>query len=248
VALRPAPRAGASALTTEVHALERWRVTVLAGGVLGFLIGGVGGRLAMLLLRITSPDSVRGIESDDGFTIGQFSFDTFFLLAVASGAGVVGALLYRLLAPALAGSPQVRRLVVAAAAAVIGGGLLINPGGVDFTLLEPIWLAVILFIAIPGLFGLAIVPLVQRWSAPDAWVNRGRVRPWVLPVPILVASSFLLPFVLVGAAMMVAWAALDRIREVHNFRQGLGRTLARVAWSAFGAFSVFILIDDLVTL
>ena len=48
-------------------AIERSRVTVLAGMWLGALIGGVGGRLAMLALRFTSPSNVDGRLSDDGF-------------------------------------------------------------------------------------------------------------------------------------------------------------------------------------
>ena len=36
----------------------------------GLLVGGVGGRVAMLLLRLTSDPRLRGLETDDGFTIG----------------------------------------------------------------------------------------------------------------------------------------------------------------------------------
>src|SRR4029079_19057210 len=44
-----------------------------SGAIAGALVGGVGGRLAMLLLRITSPDLVVGMTSDDGFEIGVVS-------------------------------------------------------------------------------------------------------------------------------------------------------------------------------
>jgi hypothetical protein len=40
----------------------------------------VGGRLAMLLLRLTSDPVLRGVSTDDGFTIGRFSAQTIFLL------------------------------------------------------------------------------------------------------------------------------------------------------------------------
>src|SRR5262245_33209394 len=67
-----------------------------AGAVAGLLVGGVGGRLAMLLLRVTSPDSVVGLTSDDGFEIGVVSTQTFSLLFATTvlgglaGAGYAG--------------------------------------------------------------------------------------------------------------------------------------------------------------
>ena len=67
----------------------------------GFLVGGVGGRLAMFILRLTSDDSVRGIESDDGFTIGQISAQSFFLIAATTLLGTLLAFGY-LAGPALA--------------------------------------------------------------------------------------------------------------------------------------------------
>ena len=39
---------------------KRLRVIILSGVTLGVLVGGVGGRLAMFVLRLTSPDTVRG--------------------------------------------------------------------------------------------------------------------------------------------------------------------------------------------
>jgi hypothetical protein len=46
---------------------------VSAGFVAGVLIGGVGGRLAVLLLRVTSDPRLHGSQTDDGFTIGVVS-------------------------------------------------------------------------------------------------------------------------------------------------------------------------------
>jgi hypothetical protein len=41
---------------------------VSSGSVAGLLIGGVGGRLAMFVLRLTSDPALRGAKTDDGFT------------------------------------------------------------------------------------------------------------------------------------------------------------------------------------
>ena len=64
---------------------------VSSGFITGLLIGGVGGRLAMFLLRLTSDPALRGRQTDDGFTIGVFSTETLFLLGVTAGLGVSAA-------------------------------------------------------------------------------------------------------------------------------------------------------------
>ena len=46
---------------------------LLVGLVCGALIGGVGGRLAMFVLRVTSDGSLHGLQTDDDFTIGKFT-------------------------------------------------------------------------------------------------------------------------------------------------------------------------------
>lgn len=51
--------------------IEGMRVLIVGGIPVGVLVVGIGSRLAMLLLRVTSPDSVVGITSDDGFIIGR---------------------------------------------------------------------------------------------------------------------------------------------------------------------------------
>ena len=43
----------------------------------------------------------------------------------------------------------------------------IAPEAVDFRLLDPQWLAVAAFVALPGLAVLVVVVLVERWLAPD---------------------------------------------------------------------------------
>jgi hypothetical protein len=67
---------------------------VSAGFLAGVLIGGVGGRLAMLALRLTSDPSLHGVSTDDGFTIGRVSLQTLFLLGVTAGLGMAGGLFY----------------------------------------------------------------------------------------------------------------------------------------------------------
>ena len=84
--------------TTLVGNLKELGRRALAGAssglVWGFVIGGAGGRLAMFVLRVTTGDSVKGVESDDGFIIGSFTSDTLFLLAAATFAGAAIGIFY----------------------------------------------------------------------------------------------------------------------------------------------------------
>src|SRR5439155_915438 len=68
----------------------------LWGLLCGAVVGGIGGRVAMLILRLTSNDSVIGIKSDDDFVIGRFSTETIFLLVIAAVLGAAGGFVYLL--------------------------------------------------------------------------------------------------------------------------------------------------------
>jgi hypothetical protein len=154
-------------------AAKRLGVAAAAGGLTGALVGGIGGRLAMLLLRLTSDPSLHGLDTDDGFTIGIVSSETTFLVMFAAVVGVVGGLVYLLVRMWL---PARRRaLLFGALTGLVGGAIVIRPGGVDFTVLEPLSLAVVLFVALPVAYGVAVSTLTERWlphtrgTASKAW-------------------------------------------------------------------------------
>ena len=132
---------------------------VVAGGLAGFVWGGVGGRIAMRVIFLTSDESVRGFTSDDGFEIGRMSFDSVFLVIALT---FVGAFLgggYGVLRMFLEGPLWAMCAGMAVMVGAAGGALVVNSDGIDFRLLEPLWLAVIMFVALPALWG-ATVPLV----------------------------------------------------------------------------------------
>ena len=75
-------------------ALRALAAISMAGALSGVLVGGIGGRLAMMLLAQLNPQ-VRGVKSDDGFVMGQFRVGpTLSLLIVCCGLGVLGAAIY----------------------------------------------------------------------------------------------------------------------------------------------------------
>ena len=99
-------------------------VTAIAGGASGFLIGGVGGRLAMRVLALTSPDIAQGRLTDDAARVGEFTFVGSFGLALALG--VIGAILgmgYLLVRRVLPASPVTRVWRTALLTGAVGGAL-----------------------------------------------------------------------------------------------------------------------------
>jgi hypothetical protein len=135
----------------------------VAGGVAGFVWGGVGGRIAMRVIFLTSDERVRGITSDDGFEIGRISFETVFLLIALT---IVGAFLgagYGVLRMFLKGPLWVVAAGMGVMVGAAGGALVVNADGIDFRFLEPLSLAVVMFVALPALWGATVPVLAERF-------------------------------------------------------------------------------------
>lgn len=189
---------------------EWWRLltgrpgaAALAGLVSGLLIGGVGGRLAMFVLRLTSSDAVRGIESDDGFVIGQVTLDTVFLLLATTAGGIVLAVAYLIVRRWLPGSR--RPLLVAVFFGITGGAAFIEPGGVDFTFLDPKPLAIAFFVLLPAAYGAAMVVATEWLIARPERMRGARVAALVVLLPLLIG-----PFALVAVAAVASVMLADR--------------------------------------
>ena len=124
----------------------------------------------MLLLRLTSPDSVIGLTSDDGFEIGVVTAKTLSFILGMTFLGAGSGVLYAALRGAIPG--RLRLPLWALAVAAAGGGQFVHEDGIDFHLLEPAALAVALFVALPGLAAALVVVLVERWIVRDPAANR----------------------------------------------------------------------------
>jgi hypothetical protein len=171
---------------------------VTGGFVAGLLIGGVGGRLAMLILRLTSLSALRGVSTDDGFTIGRVSAQTLFLLGVTAGLGIAGGVLYVVVRRWIPIAWRIPAMTVFFG--LVGAAGIIRPDGLDFSALSPLPLAIALFVAIPVLYGAAMPFIVERLLREGS-VLRRRPRAWLFglaPLVLLNVVGLLLVLVALG--------------------------------------------------
>jgi hypothetical protein len=210
---------------------------------MGAVVGGIGGRLAMFALRLTSDPSLQGMKTDDGFIIGRFSGETLFLLLFTSILGVLGGILYIAVRSWL---PERGRAPLAGVfGGVVGGAILIRPDGLDFTRLDPLSFAVVLFIALPAVYGVTMSLLVERLLREDSGLSRSRV--WFLGLIPLVAVGVL---GLLGLGVLVVMIGVWSIRRWAPKAWGILRSTT-VAWIgravllAVTGFGLVRLIDDI---
>ena len=136
---------------------------VLAGAVAGLVAGGIGGRLFMSALAALNPD-MAGVESDDGFTMGQVTLSgTVNLLLVCTMLGAFAGLVWVAVRGLRFGPAWWRAVSMPLAAALVIGDQLIRTDGIDFQLLEPAVVAVGLTLAVPALATVIVTALGDRW-------------------------------------------------------------------------------------
>lgn len=179
---------------------------VVGGLVAGAVVGGVVGRFGMFVLRVTSDASLHGVKTDDGFIIGRLSRESLFLLIATATLGVLGGILYIAVRAWL---PERQRAALAGVfGGIVGGALVISPDGLDFTRLEPLPLAVAMFIALPALYGVTMSMFVERLLREDSKFNRSRGSfLGLIPLLAIVASG---PLGIVLLVLMFGLWALHR--------------------------------------
>ncbi|HCB04602.1 MAG TPA: hypothetical protein DEQ43_10210 [Nocardioides bacterium] len=205
--------------------------TAAAGGCAAVVAGlatAVLGRLAMSLLAARNPEDA-GTLSDDGFVMGQLTLGgTAQLTATVLQLGMVGAGLYLLLRPFLLGTGAVRVVTSALGFGVTIAALLVHPDGVDFTRLEPLWLGIALFVALPVLVVALFAALAEHWLREDSWFMTAR-RSHVAPLLVTwvcagIGLILLAPLFLITLAMV---AFNDRSRDEFHGKRALPMGLRR---------------------
>jgi hypothetical protein len=216
---------------------------IVGGLAMGALIGGIGGRLAMLALRVTSDPSLHGLQTDDGFTIGRFSGETLFLVLATAALGILGGLLYLAVRSWL---PERWRAALAGVfGGIVGGAAFIRPDGIDFTRLDPLPLAIVMFVALPAIYGVAMSLFVERLLRRDPGATGS--WSWLLGLLPLVAFGATGPLGL-GLILLLfgAWWVHRAVPDAaYRLRSPTFMWIGRAALLAGTARALVILIADI---
>jgi hypothetical protein len=228
--------------------LELIRVIIVGGVPLGMLLGGALLRLSMLALRLTSPDSVRGLRTDDGFTVGEVTLGgTYNLVMLGGMLGIIGAAAYVLVSPWLIGDRWFRALTVAVTAGLLVGSMVIHADGIDFRVLEPTWLAVAMFVAVPAVFAFVLVYAVDAVAVPGHWTSRGHLA-WAIPVGVLALVPFAALTTLFVAAAVALLLPLRRALLPRIQASPVAMTAFRAVFLVIPVLSLLALREDVTAL
>lgn len=137
-------------------------IAALAGAFSGLVWGGIGGRIAMRIVFLTSSERVRGLTSDDGFEIGTISGATVFLLIFTTILGGIAGLGVGIIRMVTFGPTWAVAVGTGLATGTFVGASIVHTDGVDFRFLDPLWLTIGLFVLIPGLWGASVVLVTER--------------------------------------------------------------------------------------
>lgn len=200
------PWAGKAASTGEVLRRYVWFVglAVCAGVASGLVMIGAGGRVAMRLLAVTSPEA-RGRVTEAGEIVGDITFDGTMGFIVFSGiiGGLITGLLYisiqRWLPPGRWSGVSYGAILLIVGATRIEPLRADNP---DFDIVGPGWLSVLLFVML-GLGHGMLVAAISGWLSrrlPMLSGDRRTILPY-LPLVLLIPGFPLLIGVGVGGVV-----------------------------------------------
>lgn len=249
----PEPLPDDTGLATRL-AQSTGRATGMVAAALtaGFLVLGLGGRLMMRLLAVTSGDSVQGQLTDAEEIVGEVTVDGTigFVLFIGGFGGLLGLGIFVILRRWF---PQ-HSLYAGLVGAGIGGGLfarmsgLLDPDNFDFVILSPTWLAVLFALGLIVLYGLVFAVLVDRWAA--TWPRPSRsvkgiagLLPLVVILPLVQVSVV----VVLAIAFSVFLGPMTRnsafLAKTDTAGRGVLVVLAVVgaSWTLVGAFQILTL-------
>ena len=180
VLITTAPRSVGDAVAARLRELS---LVVVACGVAGALVGGVGSRVVMRLSALAAPEA-RGALTDNGNVVGEITLAGTVALMLFAGVGsaILGAGAFTLLRPWLPSGTVVRGLAFGGFLLAFLGSAVVDPANADFVVLGDRALIVGLFSALFLAFGLVasgMLALLDARLAPAAALSP---RGWTLTV------------------------------------------------------------------
>ena len=233
----------ALAMSPVRQLVRRTAAVGCAALAVGATVAFLGGRLAMRLLAAANHGAT-GLVTDDGFVVGNVSVGgSAQLLAAAVQISLLGAALYLLLRPLLIGPQWFRTATLSIGVATCFAALLADPEGVDFAVLDPPWLPLVLFWVLPLVHTAVFATLAERWLREDSWFMRSSDRvAWSTMLVWLLAGVGLvvvLPLFLVAMITVAVWR-----RQVPRAVGEVGRWAARAALVAVFCLGLAGLVRD----
>ena len=147
------------------------------------------------------------------------------------------------------GPPWFQLLSLSVGPAVVVGEVLVHTDGVDFRVLDPVELAIGLFVLLPGVYAVVLVLLSDRWLQPGSWWSRARTAVVVRPLLVWVLLFPLLPVLL---ALVLLWLVQDAVRQTTAGRRLLRWAgwpwVARAALALLFVRSGVVLLDEIAVL
>lgn len=150
------PRGGGGVQSPIHRVLRTVAVTAISGVLAGFVVGGLGSRLAMRLSALIDRDA-HGRITEAGEVVGRITLGGSLGLIIALGLaiGVIVGFLWTLTSPWLPVGPIQRRVSAFVVAAALGSRLGIDGGNIDFRILDPAIAHAGVFVLLAGLAGVA---------------------------------------------------------------------------------------------
>ena len=164
-------------LGSRLAELLRYAATAgIAGALTGFLVGGLVARLVMRLSAIAAGPEAAGLTTEAGNTVGEITAEGTVSLLLFEGittAGL-GAVTFALCDPWLRWAGRWRGVLFGAVLLAVGSPMALDPGNIDFLLLDPASLNVAMFSTLYLMYGVTFV-FLHRWldaRLPEVGVDR----------------------------------------------------------------------------
>lgn len=227
------PKAAAAA------AVRTMAACLAAGVVAGFLVPGLFGRFVMRVLGATSGDGAQGRLTEAEERVGEITFGGSAFFVVFAGVVIpVGLLMIYAVGRELMPDRAVVSGAVLAVVvlATVGVADPLSPENVDFRILAPTWLAVLLVVTAGLLFGLTAAVLAHRFERMLQTNAGARWQRGLVYAPLV---ALLVPLVLLGAVVYVTVRVVSRGR-VRSWLDTRGATIVlRLAGVAVVAVSLW---------
>jgi len=153
--------------------------------IVGVLVGGLGGRLAMRITAIAAGPTLQGVSTEAGFPVGEITGLGTIGLVIFAGllGGAIGGLFYAIVRPWLAGLGRWQGVAFGVVLLGVLGSAVLDPLNADFGRFGPVGLNVAMFAALFVIFGALVAPVARRLERAGAHSAVFDTLLWLAVIP-----------------------------------------------------------------